>query len=554
MKLGEAVRKIEAAHAMRHRGWAKASACAAGTLMLAVLGSAGAQDLSAYNAVATNLDAAYQTSGTNAEATLTQLDRATESFKQLEPTLRNRQIAGGISDALAGARAALARTPAEVQAQVLLARGLMRRALQDQTLTLLAGAPANGDAQLRVLAREFGLSTAAAQALSTDARAGRLERVAWRLQRSAALQVSAALASARPVRSGAAYLNLARATGWFTVVQNAQGVGTLKVEQFTGALQQLSAGETAALTQSLTALRTGTAALNRALANPPKAVATGSTGEGSNTPDSTPAPIPPPITTPEPTPDTTPTPPTTPAPATTGARSMDGVYGALGRALNAASYADGPAVRAALVSATTALATTSEAVRSDSSYPDLVQDLTAAQGRQALRPSDIQALIGEVGNLERRVAGEPVSLLNAVSAGVSRSFGGWLRVVMFALLALLAFVPLYLLNLAFGGRNTYWRAISGGLILLLLPLLLEGLLGLLGAVGDAAGVGFLRSATNFSLWQGAYGLPLWALTSALAIGLTAFGFRGLCEQFGLLGKPSMPQNATQQSLDWDEEV
>ena len=125
---------------------------------------------------------------------------------------------------------------------------------------------------------------------------------------------------------------------------------------------------------------------------------------------------------------------------------------------------------------------------------------------------------------------------------------------MFALLALLAFVPLYLLNLAFGGRNTYWRAIAGGLILLLLPLLLEGLLGLLGAVGDAAGVGFLRSATNFSLWQGAYGLPLWALTSALAIGLTAFGFRGLCEQFGLLGKPSMPQNATQQSLDWDEEV
>ena len=204
MKPGEAVRKTEAAHAMVHRGWAKASARAAGTLMLAVLGSAGAQDLSAYNAVATNLDAAYQTSGTNAEATLTQLDRATESFKQLEPTLRNRQIAGGISDALAGARAALARTPAEVQAQVLLARGLMRRALQDQTLTLLAGAPANGDAQLRVLAREFGLSTAAAQALSTDARAGRLERVAWRLQRSAALQVSAALASARPVRSGAA--------------------------------------------------------------------------------------------------------------------------------------------------------------------------------------------------------------------------------------------------------------------------------------------------------------------------------------------------------------
>jgi hypothetical protein len=233
---------------------------------------------------------------------------------------------------------------------------------------------------------------------------------------------------------------------------------------------------------------------------------------------------------------------------------MDGVYGALGRALNAASHADGPSTRAALASATTALASTSEAVRSDSGYTDLVQDLTAAQTRQALRPADIQALIGEVGNLERRVAGQPASVLNATSAGVARSFSGWLRVIVFALLALLAFIPLYLLNLAFGGRNTYWRAIAGGLVLLLLPLMLEGLMGLLGAVGDAAGVGFLRAATNFSLMQGAYGLPLWALTSALAIGLTAFGFRGLCEQFGLLGKTSTPKNTTQQSLDWDEEV
>lgn len=537
--------------------WAKASASVTGTLLLALLGSAGAQDLSAYNAVANSLDAAYTARNTSAEATLTQLDRAAESFKQLDPTLRNRQIAGGISDALAGARAALARTPAEVQAQILLARGLMRRALQDQTLTLLAGAPANGDAQLRVLAREFGLPASGAQALTTDARAGKLERVAWRLQRSAALQVSTALAAARPVRSGAAYLNLARATGWFTVVQNAQGVGTLRVEQFTGALQQLSAGETAALTQSLTALRTGTASLNRALANPPKAAVTGGTAPTGGTPTTggtatTPTPTPAPITAPEPT--VTPDPVPTTTPTSTGARGMDGVYGALGRALNAASHADGPTIRTALASATTALASTSEAVRSDSGYTDLVQDLTAAQNRQALRPTDIQSLIGEVGNLERRVAGEPASTLNATSAGVARSFGGWLRVGIFALLALLAFIPLYLLNLAFGGRNTYWRAIAGGLILLLLPLMLEGLMGLLGAVGDAAGVGFLRAATNFSLMQGAYGLPLWALSSALAIGLTAFGFRGLCEQFGLLGKTSTPKNTTQQSLDWDEEV
>lgn len=528
-------------------GWTKAFAPVAGSLVLAVLGTAGAQDLSAYNAVARSLEAAYEARNTSAAAALTQLDRASEAMKQLDPTLRNRQIAGGISDALTGARAALARTPAEVQAQILLARGLMRRALQDQTLTLLAGASANGDAQLRVLAREFGLSAAGAQALTADARAGRLERVAWRLQRSAAQNVSAALAAARPVRSGTAYLNLARATGWFTVVQNAQGVGTLKVTQFTDALGQLTAGDTAALGQSLTALRSGAAALNRSL------VTAAST---ASTPPSTPLPPP---STPAVDPDPAPTPAPqvpkgTPTALGGAAQGMDGVYGALGRALNAASHADGPTVRTALTAANSALARTSETVRSDSGYSDLVQDLTAAQDRQALRPTDIQALIGEVGNLERRVAGEPASALNAASAGVARSFGGWLRVGIFALLALLAFVPLYLLNLAFGGRNTYWRAIAGGLVLLLLPLLLEGLMGLLGAIGDAAGVGFLRSATNFTFTQGAYGLPLWALTSALAIGLTAFGFRGLCEQFGLIGKHTVAENATHQSLDWDEEV
>ncbi|MDB5046488.1 MAG: hypothetical protein JWQ08_2538, partial [Deinococcus sp.] len=519
--------------------WANSTATLTGTVVLALLGSAGAQDLGAYNAVANSLDAAFQAGSTSTQAALTQLDRASEAFKKLDPTLRNRQIAGGIEGAMTGARAALARTPAELQAQVLLARGLMRRALQDQTLSLLAGAPTNGDAQLRVLAREFGLSAAGAQALTADARAGQLERVAWRLQRSASQKVSAALTAARAERNGTAYLNLARATGWFTVVQNAEGVGTLKVTQFTDALGQLTAGDMAGLGESLTTLRSGAAALNRSLAT-----------ASSTIPDRTP----PPKAAVEPV---TPTPPrTTPvavAPVAAG-RGMDGVYGALGRALNAASHADGPAIRTALLAANTALSTTSEAVRSDNGYSDLVQNLTAAQDRQALRPTDIQALIGEVGNLERRVAGESASALNATSGSVARSFGGWLRVAIFALLALLAFVPLYLLNLAFGGRNTYWRAIAAGLILLLLPLLLEGIFGLLGAVGDLAGVGFLRSATNFTFTQGAYGLPLWALTSLLAIGLTAYGFRGLCEQFGLIGKQTVTDNATQHSLDWDEEV
>ncbi|MFD1731806.1 hypothetical protein ACFSC4_13210 [Deinococcus malanensis] len=48
---------------------------------------------------------------------------------------------------------------------------------------------------------------------------------------------------------------------------------------------------------------------------------------------------------------------------------------------------------------------------------------------------------------------------------------------------------------------------------------------------------------------------MWALLTAGAIGLLAFGFRGLCEQFGLLGRGASAKNDTQDaSLDWDDDL
>jgi hypothetical protein len=232
------------------------------------------------------------------------------------------------------------------------------------------------------------------------------------------------------------------------------------------------------------------------------------------------------------------------------------VYAALGRALAAAGHADNTSARAALAEAGTALAGVPADLRNAAGFDALGSAIAGAQGRGALRPTDVQALIGGLANLENAAAGRAVSALDGSSVGVSRWFSGWLRVLVFALLAGLTVLPLYLLNLAFGGRNVYWRAIMGGLALLMLPLFLEGLFGLLGAFGDLFGAAPLRNLTNLTLSQGAYALPVWALLGAAAIGLTAFGFRGLCEQFGLLGsaKPSV-QNTTQHtSIDWDEDV
>lgn len=524
-------------------------------------GLAGAQNLTAYNALASNLEQAVTARSASAEAALAKLDAAQTALNELSPTLRNRQIVSGLNEALAGARGALARTPAELQAQVLQARGLMRKALYDQTLTALSSAPGNSADQLRVLTREFGLSSSEAQAVTADNKAGNLERVAWRFQRAAVQKVSAALKAARPERTTASYVNLAQATSWFTVMQDAGSSSGLKVSQFGDALRQLTAGDTAALGQSLTTLRGGVATLSASLASPPAKSGQPAPTTQPNRPSPQPTPQPNtnvPVVTPTPQPTPQPNQQPTPQPGTGAGVQASGagaVYAALGRALGATSHADNILARAELAKASAALGSLPGTLRAASGFEGLQAHLGAMQGRTGLRPSDVQALIGELANVEQAASGQPSSALNGVSAGVARGLGGWLRVLVFLLLALACAAPLYLVNLAFGGRNTYWRAITAGLVLLLLPVFLEGLFGLLGAIGDLAGLAPLRSLLNFTLTQGAYALPVWAILSAAALGLTAFGFRGLCQQFGLLGASSGSKNTTQHtSFDWDEDV
>lgn len=478
---------------------------------------AGAQDLSAYRALSSSLEAASQARTKSAAQALTSLDRAESAYTRLAPTVQNKQLLSGMRDALDGARAALARTPAELQAQVLLARGLMRKALYDQTLAELAQAPANGRAQLALLGQEFGLKGAAAQALSSDAKAGRLERVAWRLQKAAAQKVSASLGSTTPKRSAASYLSLAQATSWFTVVQDASGA-PLRVSQFTSALRQLASGDVPGLTASLKTLRQGASALQRTLASPPTAGK--QTGGGPQVPNPRPSAPQAQTPKPQPTPSSaaqTPTVQTRTSPGgasagapagagadeVSGAGSVAAAYAALGRALAATGHGDNTAARTELERASAALRRPAASLTAAPGYDRLLRDVTAAAGRRGLRPSDVQALISGLGRLEAGTT----STADALSAGAARGFGGGVRALLFFALALLAALPLYLLNLAFGAGNTYWRAISAALALLLLPTFFEGLFGGLGWLGDLTGVGGLRALSNFTLSQGAYGVP-----------------------------------------------
>ena len=232
---------------------------------------------------------------------------------------------------------------------------------------------------------------------------------------------------------------------------------------------------------------------------------------------------------------------------------MDAVYGALGRALAAASVADQVSARSALSAAARALGQASS-LSGAAGYGNLVSDIGAASARSGLRPSDVQSLIGELRNTEAQAVSRPGSALRSSSADVSRNLGGGLRAIVFLLLSALAIYPLHLLNLAFGSRNPYWRSILAGLICLLLPALLEGVAGFLGFIGDLAGLGALRSLSNLTLTQNAWGGPIWVLSLVAALGALTYGFRGLCIQFGLLGTAKPPVSETHSSLEWDEEI
>lgn len=527
----------------------------------ALSGAASAQDLTAYRTLAAQLDAASASAGGDSLVTLKHLDSAQTALDKLSPTIGSRPLAANLQDTMNAIRAAQGRTPAELQAQVHLARGLMRQALYDQTMSLLATAPGNGSAQLELLAQEFGMSTSA---LTPDLRAGKLNVVAWRVQKNAANKLSLALNNVEPQATPAAYLRLARAASWFPILQEAgkSVQPPLQSGQFTQALSQVAGGDTAALKTSLSQLRAGVAALNTALKQSPTSAPGTSvkTGGGGGQPPV----VAPPRTSSAPTlPDhgakNTAGQPAA-APASPGVAA---VYASLGRALSAAARADLDSARAELTRTNAALAALPAALRGTDGYDALVRHVQQMSTRQALRPVDVQALMTEFSALEARprLSG---SALDTAAQASSRLMGGGVRAVLALLLSLFGLVPLYLLNLAFGGRNPYWRAISGALVLLLVPTLADGLFGALGWLGDLLNIPALRGLLRLTPGQSALGVPLRLLATAAALALATYGFRGLCDQLGLLkrkpgaalrsaGKAS-PQNLKQTILDWDEEV
>ena len=534
-------------------------------------------NLSAYRSMASALDKAVLDRPASSASSLSDLDRATAAYATLRPGVKSSLLTGGMERSMQSARAALSRAPADLEAQVEQARSLMRKALYDQTLGQLSSGAAVSpalSAQAGLLAAEFGLQGEARSRFLTAVAARDAGSAARLLRSTAARRVQTSLAGASVPAGGSAqnttqrtasYLALARATGWFTVVQDAPDTGGLKLPQFSLALTQLTGNTPAALATTLTALKSGAAGFVSSAA---RAVQTGQSvpaTPGNQVPDNqvpdSQKPANPNL--PVPTPDTRPS-TIQPKPAQPAAlsapqqqqASLNATYAALARAQAAAGHADLTGARAQLDRAALALA--SAGLSNTAGYDTLTADLTSLATRSGLRAADVQAVSAGLTNLENLAQARPTSALDAASGAATR-IAAPIWPLLFLIVGLLALYPLYLLNLAFGGRNNSWKAIAASLLLLFVPVLLEGLGGTFAYLGDLLGVPFLRTLGNLSLHQGAWGMPVWLLLAAGAVGLASYGFRGLCRQFGLLGSsrssaPARVAEPSQPALDWDEEL
>ena len=139
---------------------------------------------------------------------------------------------------------------------------------------------------------------------------------------------------------------------------------------------------------------------------------------------------------------------------------------------------------------------------------------------------------------------------------------------MLVVLAVLAFVPLRYLNLAFGGGNANWRLVAWALFLLLVPLVYEGLAALGSILADLLEMPGLDVLASWSMFTSTTGQVVWALLLFIALLLATIGLRGICRQFGLLGGAStvgvgaasanptlvdMTRSTKPSAVDWDDE-
>jgi len=206
-------------------------------------------------------------------------------------------------------------------------------------------------------------------------------------------------------------------------------------------------------------------------------------------------------------------------------------------------------------------------LRADDATQELLDRLAEVS---PLRVQDAVVLAGQVDAASAALGGTVTPALQRGAAETTAVWAGTLRDAVTLALGLLALVPLFLLNLAFGGGNRNWQAIGVALFLLWLPALFEGVIGLGGLLHTYAAIDGLLPLAAYSVFDNAVAQTVWAALTLLAVLFAIAGLSGISRQFGLLGgrrrarAASRPgerpagsvrnTESTARTVDWDDEA
>ena len=193
--------------------------------------------------------------------------------------------------------------------------------------------------------------------------------------------------------------------------------------------------------------------------------------------------------------------------------------------------------------------------------------ISGLKNTPALRLQDSVVLIGHVSAIKSLLENQDTSNTHEAIVATSIFWTGIVRLIAMIALAILAFIPLYFLNLAFGGGNRNWQWVGFALFLLLLPIIYEGFSFAGTLVAGLTGIEFLDVLSTFSFFQNVISQVVWVAITLIAIIFASIGLYGICVQFGLLGRGKEMEasvfdkdpNVTVSDLgddtivDWDEE-
>lgn len=194
--------------------------------------------------------------------------------------------------------------------------------------------------------------------------------------------------------------------------------------------------------------------------------------------------------------------------------------------------------------------------------------LASLADRPALREQDLTLLAAQVDAIDRAANGSAQDAGLAFERTVDGFWSNWTRLGVLIVLGVLAIVQLVLLNMAFGGGNRNWRLVGWALLLLVVPVFYEALAALGSILADLLAMPGLEVLSRWSMFRSTSGQVAWALLVFVGLLLATVGLRGICVQFGLLGRGKRSTTATATAtgtavdatrassataVDWDEE-